>query len=264
MKLYYYVTGISLFIFITNIYYLTPVNNKHDIVYVCGLTKELDEEFISRIYKHIKPDYFYIIIKTSLQKDIKTPVTYLDEPAHLPSHRIEKMSVLRNLCLNKIKGGTLIWIDMDMGIPDKSLNIANTLIHKETEYNIICANGRSAKDDFPYDISATIFADGNFAYHSKWQVYPYLNRKVDYNYVRLTIPRGHGYMPVTSCFGGMAIYKIDLHGCKYSYQNNSKYFRYMYNDRQVCEHVPFHFCLIDKGAKLAVKQDMLTFWSKQH
>lgn len=49
---------------------------------------------------------------------------------------------------------------------------------------------------------------------------------------------GNGLLPVKSCFSGMALYSINAINstCNYTYQ-----------DENVCEHVPFHQCLAERG-----------------
>jgi len=51
--------------------------------------------------------------------------------------------------------------------------------------------------------------------------------------------KGNYLMPVKSCFGALSLYKMDAllsSACNYGYV-----------DEEVCEHVPFHYCLAQKG-----------------
>jgi hypothetical protein len=59
-------------------------------------------------------------------------------------------------------------------------------------------------------------------------------------------------MPVQSAFGGAGLYKMkSIMGTKYvGYEKN-------HIDKQICEHVTFNKCLIDKGCKLYINPKML-------
>lgn len=267
----------------------TPVEK--DLVYVCGLSMALgkNEELLQRIHSIIKPDKMFVVTKNILG-NLSVPVVQIKEPSSLPKERIDKISVLRNSCLREIenynayikdiydwKNVKLIWVDLDMLIPDKTLRVIRGELTHNSTYDVICANGRANFDDrFYYDISATIFDDGNFAYLTPYTYYPHLNKLIKFPQINKIFPRYktrlgnhyNKYVPVKSCFGGLTIYKFPIEACRYEpfsrYLGNTKYDRYKYNDYgkiSLCEHIPFHFCLQKRGARLAVNLNMEVFWS---
>ena len=259
----------------------TPVEK--DLVYVCGLSTAMgrNEELLQRIHSIVKPEKIFVVTKHVLH-NLSVPVVQIKEPSSLPKERIDKISVLRNRCLREIenyngydwKNIKLIWVDLDMLIPDKTLRVVRGELTHNSTYDVICANGRGNFDDrFYYDISATILIDGTFTYLTPWTYMPRLNREIKFPEINKIFPhyrkfRQNKYVPVKGCFGGLAIYKFPIEECKYEafsrYTGDAKYDRYKYNDYgkiRLCEHIPFHFCLQKRGARLAVNLGMKTFWT---
>ena len=229
------------------------------------------------------------VVAKNILLNLSVPVVQIKEPSSLPKERIDKISVLRNRCLREIenyngyikdiydwKNVKLIWVDLDMLIPDKTLRVVRGELTHNSTYDVICANGRANFDDYYYDISATIFDDGNFAYLTQWTFNPKLNRRITFPQINNVFPHYktrlgnhyNKYIPVKSCFGGLAIYKFPIEECKYEpfsrYMGDAKYDRYKYIDHgqiKLCEHIPFHFCLQKRGARLAVNLNMEVVWS---
>ncbi len=261
----------------------TPVEK--DLVYVCGLSMALekDEKLIKRIHSIVKPDKIFVVTK-KVSRNLPIPVIQIKEPQNLPKIRIDRIASLRNYCLKKIqnynlymknkndwKNIKLIWVDLDMLIPDKTLRVVRSELTHNSTYDVICANGRANFDDkIYYDVSATILNDGTFAYLTQWVVHPKLNKHVTFTLINGVFPLENNekkYTPVKSCFGGLTIYKFPIQNCRYELSKNlvdKFYDRYKYNDYgkvRICEHIPFNRCLQKRGARLAVNLDMKVFWS---
>ncbi|MBL6693312.1 MAG: hypothetical protein ISP94_00400 [SAR86 cluster bacterium] len=64
------------------------------------------------------------------------------------------------------------------------------------------------------------------------------------------------YLPVTSAFGGLGIYKAE-HYIKGQYRG-------VVNNREICEHVTFNESLSSSGSRMFIKTDMLNNPPKQH
>ncbi|MAD25307.1 MAG: hypothetical protein CMO44_14160 [Verrucomicrobiales bacterium] len=261
-----------------------PVQQKpveKDIVYVCGLAKDWTtqvEDNLRRVDSIVKPHE--IILITAKKHNTTLHMKQIVQPSHLPPTRIGRIILLRNMCLRQIENENsnnwkhikLIWVDTDMKIPDTALVEAKRELKRDSTYDVVCANGRKVDEDiFYYDVSATILIDGTFTYLTPWVYDKSLNRKIDFREINKIFPhnrrlRQNKYVPVKGCFGGMTIYKYPIYSCRYKHvvknKKNKFYNRYRYNgDAKLCEHIPFHFCLQNRGAKLAVNLDMEVFWS---
>jgi hypothetical protein len=61
----------------------------------------------------------------------------------------------------------------------------------------------------------------------------------------------NGLIKVMSAFGGIAIYKINsIENCTYN--------GIIENNKEICEHVPFHLCMNDNKKNIYINTEMLT------
>lgn len=190
-----------------------------------------------------------------------------------PNHQF--LADIRNEYLNFIEKkeyegfDVLMVLDMDMrnGVDIRGIEDSFSKIN---QWDAVCSNGVLSEKMHMYDAFA--FRDDEFP----WAPYQWENICKDQNrsdewaekckkgmlnfngdfsdlkgmwlekdklYWKLIVPQiqkiypaNHPLTPVQSCFGGMAIYKIDfIKGCTYNSIDND------------CEHVPFHQCIRDKN-----------------
>ena len=123
----------------------------------------------------------------------------------------------------------------------------------------ICANGLTMDGKLPYDSYATVLLPDTFLGYflrSNPTLMPNESSSVIDAYIEATTkPTSTGsttnnFLPVKSCFGGMAIYRADAwfaNECKYFADYTKDHVKYIAaaTDR-VCEHVAFNHCLQSK------------------
>lgn len=167
----------------------------------------------------------------------------------------------------------------------------------EYEHDAICANGSGISKPRKgkivgkyYDTFATVFWPDTFALPLKNRASkvlyegedPKLVRSDDAKHGKFTqqhmfnyfknegIKTNTGNVRVTSCFGGLAIYKSKPYfeeKCNYQLNNidSSKIMRYASKkERRPCEHVVFHDCLRNNvdGFNIAVNPNMISYWKR--
>jgi hypothetical protein len=165
------------------------------------------------------------------------------------AHRIAycRSDLLQNLHKNNLidKAKFLLVLDIDIN--------ANTIL---TVDNFLTNFEYDTRDWAVMTASQTIFYYDVWAVRSSildydcWKVvdplkYQEIARKF-YVYIHAKpIPRDFGLIPVRSAFGGFGVYQT-------KYLNSCYYEAFDQNNRQKCEHISFHDCIIENGGKIFI------------
>lgn len=136
----------------------------------------------------------------------------------------------------------------------------NETTTQSPQFSALCGNG-IRESGWYYDSFATILRSGAWFYEMD-------------KYYRSNVIQCQQFTPCLSCFGGMAIYNyrhIIQSECNYltykdaiqKYPKSAIYadiFKDLAGITGICEHIPFHFCLIHSNLTIAIARDAYVYY----
>jgi hypothetical protein len=232
--------------------------NMKDLNVIFAGTVRNCEEYISEILGHIdnagkKFNSYLLIIyendSTDNTKQIlierkKSNYIYLFEDGIEETRRTVRISNGRNKILDVVDGlkadyDYLIMLDMDdVNVSGKFVDTIDTCFQDhQTSWDVLAGNQSGRY----YDIWAL----------RKPQLLDYDYLKVKDGFKDIFFPYDDGLIPVTSAFGGIAIYNLkSVSDCRY----NGTY----PDGTEKCEHVDFNDCITQKGGNIYINTSFLT------
>ena len=219
-----------------------------------------------------KCNNFYSLSITKIILDVLQSDT---DASNVNLDRTERYAIYRNYLLQKVRKYSvdyLMMIDFDI----ISFDALNTLRQvqigmNELEYSVLCNRGIFGYDAFYYDVFATILNNGS------WTRFDYFEQRAELN----AIINEHAFVDVISCFNGIAFYKFEaVIETNCSYIQSEKQLSLVYpeliakylikfreikhnNKAFLCEHIAFNYCLKERGHRIAVSRDALTYYNKE-
>ena len=234
--------------------------------------------------RHNKNNYLCHKYRKDASKSIPIVIKKLLKPKVDPGmkyngiSRLDKYSEYRNYLLNQVYNLSIdfdYFVPIDLDIYGFDILRVLTQLQKANESNIsvMCLNG-IRRTGYMYDSLAAIAINDKTEKDEDDPIWFYYLEEVERSNI---IYSSNEFTNMLSCFGAMAFYNfhdIRKTKCRYMTSDDAKnrypflenyyYINKRKGDIGICEHIPFNYCLHDKGKKLAIAKDAYLYYGFNH